>query len=89
LLAFIAAFWSAAMGCQRAQRLAAERRIDNAALAEHEQNLADATLCALAAMVTTGFFLSLAYHPMTFFILGVSVAVATGSPRVWRKAGLR
>jgi hypothetical protein len=49
-------------------------------LADDESRLATAVLCALVGVATTGFFLSLAYHPMMFFALAACIGVGVGSP---------
>lgn len=80
LVAFVAVFWSAAAGCRRAKRLADRQSHGDVHVAEQERRLADATICALVAIATTGFFLSLAYYPITFFCLAVGTGVIAGSP---------
>jgi O-antigen ligase len=88
LLAFVMVFWSAAAGCRRTKRLADQHRHEDTRVADQEIDLANATLCSLAGILTTGFFLSLAYSPMTYFLLGVAAGVAAGSPYAWRKQPL-
>jgi O-antigen ligase len=80
LAAFVVALWSAARGCRRVLRAAARDHRQHPQLADDETRLATAALCALLGVVTTGFFLSLAYHPITLFVLAVCIGVRVGSP---------
>jgi O-antigen ligase len=99
LSAFILALWSAARGCRRIELLATRDLTVSAPVGEQEARLAAAAYCALVGIAATGFFLSLAYHPITLFALAVCVGVCAGSPyaargpaqrgRVGRPAGSR
>jgi O-antigen ligase len=80
LAAFVIAFWSAARGCRRVLRAAARDHARHPELADDEARLATAALCALLGVATTGFFLSLAYHPITLFALAACIGVRAGSP---------
>jgi O-antigen ligase len=80
LAAFVAAFWSAARGCRRVLRAAARDHARHPTLADDEARLAAAALCALLGVAVTGFFLSLAYHPITLFALAACIGVRVGSP---------
>ena len=80
LCAFLVALWSAAQECRRVLRGAARDRAEHGRLADDESRLATAVLCALVGVATTGFFLSLAYHPMMFFALAACIGVGVGSP---------
>jgi O-antigen ligase len=80
LAAFVVAFWSAARGCRRVLRAASRDRSRNPRLADDETRLAGAALCALMGVATTGFFLSLAYHPIIFFAFAACIGVRVGSP---------
>lgn len=86
LLAFVTAFWTAGRGCWRAARVASRHRSQDPDRAKQEMNLADATLCALVAIATTGFFLSIAYLPITLFGLAAGSGVTGGTPFAWRDA---
>ena len=78
--AFVVALWSAARGCRRVLRAAARDHRQHPQLADDETRLAAAAFCALIGVATTGFFLSLAYHPITFFALAACIGVRVGSP---------
>jgi O-antigen ligase len=80
LVAFVVALWSAGRGCRRIQRLAMRDLTNHPQVAEQEARLAAAAYCALLGLVVTGFFLSLAYYPVTFFALAACVGVWAGSP---------
>jgi O-antigen ligase len=80
LAAFLFALWSAGRDCRRIQKLAALDRHINPRIADVEERLAATALCALCGLVTTMCFLSLAYHPISLFALGVCVGVRAGSP---------
>lgn len=89
LAAFLAALWSAARGCGRIRRLAVSDHSVHPQIADEEARLAAASYCALIGVATTIFFLSLAYHPVTLFALGVCVGVQAGSPYDWRRRRAR
>ena len=74
LLVFIRMLWAAAAGCRRIMRLA--RRLQM----PEEAHMAEAALGAFVAWLVGGFFLSVAYAPITFFIIAVCIAVRLGSP---------
>jgi O-antigen ligase len=80
LVVFVIALWSAGRGCRRIQRLAVRDQSAHPEVAEQEATLAAAAYCSLGGLVTTAFFLSLAYHPITLFVLGACVGVQAGSP---------
>jgi O-antigen ligase len=80
LAAFVFGLWSAGRDCRRIQRLAALDRTAHPQVADVEERLAATAFCALCGLVTTMCFLSLAYHPITLFALGVCVGVRAGSP---------
>jgi O-antigen ligase len=80
LVAFVVALWSAARGCLRVLRAALRDHAARPRLADDETRLATAALCALLGVATTGFFLSLAYHPIMFFALATCIGVRVGSP---------
>jgi O-antigen ligase len=86
LAAFIGAFWSAGRACRRIQRVAARDPARHPMVAEQETALGAAAYSSLLGTVATIFFLSLAYHPITYFVLAVSVGVVAGSP--YRAHGL-
>jgi hypothetical protein len=52
------------------------------AFAKSEASLATAALGALVGYVVGGVFLSVAYDPVTFFVVAVCIAVRFGSPLV-------
>jgi putative inorganic carbon (hco3(-)) transporter len=83
LLAFVTAFASAAAGCRRVQRLARSPRREDARSADRDSNLAAALLCAVVAVITTGFFLSFAYHPITLFTFGACAGISAGAEHMW------
>lgn len=80
LAALVVALWSAARGCRRVLRAAARDHVNHPQLADEETRLAAAAFCALVGVATTGFFLSLAYHPIMLFALAVCIGVRVGSP---------
>ena len=80
LTAFVTGLWAAGRGCRRIQRRAMSDRAAHPQLAEYEAKLATSALCALIGLAVTGFFLSIAYHPITLFALAVCVGVRVGSP---------
>jgi O-antigen ligase len=84
LAAFVVAIWSAGRGCRRIQLAAVRDHAVHPQLADEEVRLAAAAYCALAGVVATGFFLSLAYHLVTYFALAVCVGVWAGSPYATR-----
>lgn len=73
LLVFIRMLWASAAGCRRVLRFA--RRVD-----PDEAHLAEAALGAFVVLLVGGFFLSVAYAPITFFVIAVCIAVRLGSP---------
>jgi O-antigen ligase len=80
LAAFVGMLWTATAGCRRIRRLARQAQARGEALAESEANLAMAALGALVAFIVGGFFLSVAYDPITVFVVAVCIAVRLGSP---------
>jgi len=80
LAAFVVALWSAERDCRRAYRLATRDQAVHPVVATEEARLAAAAQCALLGVITTGFFLSFAYHPIMYFILAICVGVRAGSP---------
>jgi hypothetical protein len=74
LLVFVRMAWAAAAGSRRILRLARRLR------ARDESHLAEAALGAFVAWLVGGFFLSVAYAPITFFVIAVCIAVRLGSP---------
>ena len=83
LVAFLAVIWSAARGCQRIRQRAVRDRAARGAFADDEAQLASSAFCALVGFAATGFFLSMAYHPVTFFAFAVCAGVQAGSPYRW------
>jgi O-antigen ligase len=80
LIAFVVALWSAASGCLRVQRRANRDHALSSAFAEREARLAASAFCALCGLAVTGFFLSIAFFPITFLALATCVGVHIGSP---------
>jgi O-antigen ligase len=80
LAAFLFGLWSAGRDCRRIQRLAALDRQTHPRIADVEERFAGTAFCALCGLFTTMCFLSLAYHPISLFALGVCVGVRAGSP---------
>ena len=80
LLAFAGMLWTAAGGCRRVRRLARLAQSANAPLAKAEASLATAALGAMVGLVVGGFFLSVAYDPVVFFVTAICIAVRLGSP---------
>jgi O-antigen ligase len=81
LIAFVVALWSAGRGCRRIERSAVrDRTTMHPQVTEQEASLAAAAYCSLVGIVATGFFLSVAYFPITFFALAACVGVRAGSP---------
>jgi len=74
LLVFIRMLWAAAAGCGRILQWARRLQLPD------EAHLAEAALGALVAWLVGGFFLSVAYAPITFFVIAVCIAVRLGSP---------
>jgi hypothetical protein len=74
LLVFVWMAWAAAAGPRRILRRA--RRFGE----RDEIHLAEAALGAFVAWLVGGFFLSVAYAPITFFVIAVCIAVRLGSP---------
>jgi O-antigen ligase len=74
LLVFVRMAWAAQAGCRRMLRLARRLRVTD------EVHLAEAALGAFVAWLVGGFFLSVAYAPITFFVIAVCIAVRLGSP---------
>ncbi|MEX2156229.1 MAG: O-antigen ligase family protein [Gemmatimonadales bacterium] len=90
LLAFSRMLWAAAAGSRRIRRLGRTVVTVDPKLAKHESNLAEAALGALVALLVGGFFLSVAYAPVTFFVVAVCIAVRLGSPLpTWAGGGGR
>ena len=81
LLGFVSMLWSAARGCTIVLKTSARLR-SNTALVENETALAHATRDAVLAFIVPAFFLSFAYHPVTFFLIAMCIAVRIGSPLV-------
>ncbi len=71
-----AALWGVARA--RARAVGATRR--GVPGLQDESALASAALCSLVGVVITSMFLSLAYSPITMFVLALCVGVAAGSP---------
>ena len=84
LIAFVVALWSAERDGRRVYRLASRDVSAHPWRATEEARLAAAAQCALIGVITTGFFLSFAYHPIMYFILAICVGVRAGSPYVTR-----
>jgi O-antigen ligase len=84
LVAFVWMLWSAWAGCRRvraiAHTLSGASGSSRRALAESEAHLANAALGALIALVAAGFFLSVAYDAITYFVVAACIAVRLGSP---------
>lgn len=80
LVAFITAFVSAGVGCWRVRRRAIAARTSTPGPADEEAALAGSALAALIGVSVTGFFLSFAFHPITYFCLAVCAGVVLGSP---------
>ena len=74
LLVFLRMLWAAAAGSARVLLLSRRLR------APDEGHLAEAALGAFVAWLVGGFFLSVAYAPITFFVIAVCIAVRWGSP---------
>ena len=86
LAAFITAIWSSAAACRRARRLASAQARGDPRLAQQQSDLASALLCAIAAITSTGFFLSFAYHPIIIFTIGACAGLAARSLRMSQSA---
>lgn len=80
LLAFLRMLWAAGVSCRRARQLARRLWARGDPLAKGEAKLAEAVLGALVALLVGGFFLSVAYSPVTFFVVAMCIAVRLGSP---------
>lgn len=83
LIAFSLMLWWAAKGCRRVIALARPAALSAtpfAPEAQDEANLASMALTSLICLVITGSFLSFAYHPITYFIVAICVAVHLGFP---------
>jgi O-antigen ligase len=80
LAAFVIAFWTAGAGCRTVHRRALLGWPADPLRAEQEATLAGSAYCALLGLAACGFFLSIAYHAITFFALAVCTGVVAGSP---------
>lgn len=83
LIAFTLMLWYAGSGCRRVLKLAqpvAASETPLAMEAQREVGLAFMALTSLICLVIVGSFLSFAYHPITYFIVGLCLAVALGFP---------
>ena len=83
LIVFTLMLWWAGSGCRRVFKLAlpvANSKTPFAAEAQTEVGLAVMALTSLACLVILGSFLSFAYHPITYFVVALCVAVAMGFP---------
>jgi hypothetical protein len=49
-------------------------------VAKREATLAEAALGSWVALLIGGFFLSVAFHPITYFVVALCIAVRLGSP---------
>lgn len=81
LIAFVAMLWTAAAGCRRVIR--AVRGISRAQAPPPPELLAEAgvaraALISVSIFAVAGSFLSFAYHPITFFLVALSVACHAG-----------
>lgn len=74
LLVFMRMLWASAAGARRILVFARRLREPD------ESHLAEAALGAFVAWLVGGFFLSVAYAPITFFVIAVCIAVRWGSP---------
>lgn len=83
LIVFTLMLWWAGSGCRRVLALAhpvATSGTPLAAVAQTEVGLAFMALTSLICLVIVGSFLSFAYHMITYFIVGLCLAVYLGFP---------
>lgn len=88
LTAFIGVLWTAAAGCWRIRRRGRHQR-DGPVMPESEMRIAGTGVSALVALVVASSFLSFAYHPVTWFVVAVCVAVQLGSPGALHRHSVR
>jgi O-antigen ligase len=80
LIAFIRMLWMAAVGSRRVRRLGRLLWARGDPVAKREATLAEAALGSWVALLIGGFFLSVAFHPITYFVVALCIAVRLGSP---------
>ncbi|HLQ69552.1 MAG TPA: O-antigen ligase family protein [Gemmatimonadales bacterium] len=87
LVAFVRLLWVAAAASRRLRKVARQLAARGVEVARQEASLAEAALGGMVALLVGGFFLSIAYEPITFFVVAVCVALRLGTPlRQWPQA---
>lgn len=80
LIAFVAMLWTAARGCRRVARLPSHWLPPGPRRSLEDQKAAAETAeSALVAFAVGGFFLSLAHHTVTFFLVAFALGVRMGA----------